>query len=252
MNNDNAASQLLLNFHKSGAKENTPRLITTITPARYVFPMVQGKKILHETIEVSKERSRELAFLHNGIKSILRTDTEILEVSKAMALFNYNREQHYIADMFTGLYTMLTRGEKFIDIIKVCARDPCSNSERISHVRIVTTLQTLYKAALGPLVNSSGRSLNGAYEIVHDAKKIIEPILYGKTAMPRATVTLKDMKIQSGEVGDVWISGEPLHIHRMTNHLSDLAAVDLDMDFAPVKFDGGKILAGDQFISNVA
>jgi hypothetical protein len=248
MNND-ITSQLLLNLHKSGAKDNTSRLITTITPARDVFPMVQGQKILHEAIENARERDRELTFLHKGIQAVLRTDEEILNVSKALALFNYNREQHYIADMYTGLYTMLTRGEKFIDIIKVCVKNP-DNTERLTHIRIVTTLQTLYKAALGPLVNDKGRSLNGTYEIVHDAKKIIEPILYGKAAMPRATVTLKDVKIQSGEIGDVWISGEPLHIHRITN--SDLVAVDLDMDFAPVKFDNDKILAGDQFINNVA
>jgi len=36
----------------------------------------------------------------------------------------------------------------------------------------------------------------------------------------------------------------------MTN--SDLVAVDLDMDFAPVSFVNDKILAGDQFINNVA
>jgi len=244
--------QMLLNFHNSGAKENTPRLITAVTPARGVYPLVQGRKIAHEAAEDARERGRELEFLNNGIRAVLKTDVEILEASKALALFNYNREQHYIADMFTGLYTMLTRGEKFIDIKEVRAKDPWGDTEYVSHVRIVTTLQTLYKAALGPLVDGNGRSLNGAYEIVHDAKKVIEPILYGKAAMPRATVTLKGVKAQGGETGDVWISGEPLHIHRMTNNLSDLVAVDLDMEFAPVKFDGGKMLAGDQFINNVA
>jgi len=252
MTDDKKPSQLLLDLHNSGAKENTPRLITTITPARDVFPLVQGKKILNEAIEDARERGRELEFLHNGIKAVLRTDKEILEASKALALFNYNKEQHYIADMFTGLYTMLTRGEKFLDIKEVYAKDPLSNTEYMSHVRIITTLETLYKAALGPLVNGKGRSLNGTYEIVHDAKKIIEPILYGKAAMPRATVSLKDIKKQNGEIGNAWISGEPLHIHRMTNNLSDLVAVDLDTDFAPVKFEGNKILAGDQFINNIA
>jgi len=252
MRDDNKPSQLLLDLHKSGAKENTPRLITTITPARDVYPLVQGKKILNDAIEDARERGRELEFLHNGIKAVLRTDKEILEASKALALFNYNKEQHYIADMFTGLYTMLTRGEKFLDIKEVYAKDPAGNTEYISHVRIVTTLQTLYKAALGPLVNGKGRSLNGTYEIVHDAKKIIEPILYGKAAMPRATVSLKDIKKQNGELCNAWISGEPLHIHRMTNNLSDLVAIDLDTDFAPVKFEGNKILAGDQFINNIA
>jgi len=71
-------------------------------------------------------------------------------------------------------------------------------------------------------------------------------------AMPRATVTLKDIGTQSGEKGDIWISGEPLHIHRMTNNLSDLVAVDLDVEFAPVKIEDNKILAGDQFINNIA
>jgi len=243
---------MLLQFYNSGAKENTPRLITTITPARDVYPMVQGKKILNEAVTDARDNDRELEFLHNGIKAVLRTDEEILEVAQALALFNFNREQHYIADMFTGLYTMLTRGEKFLDIKEVRAKDPWDDTEYISHVRIVTTLQTLYKAALGPLVDGNGRSLNGTYDIVHDAKKIIEPILYGKAAMPRATVSLRGIKKNDGEIGNAWISGEPIHIHRMTKHLSDLVAVDLDQDFAPVKFEGNKILAGDQFINNVA
>ena len=245
-------SQLLLKFYKADAKETTPRLITTITPARDVYPMVQGKKIIKDAIEDARERDRELEFLNNGIKAILRTDEEILEVAHALALFNYNREQHYIADMFTGLYTMLTRGEKFLDIREVYAKDPWDDTEYMSHVRIITTLKTLYKAALGPLVDGNARSLNGTYEIVHDAKKVIEPILYGKAAMPRATVTLKGVKRQGMEIGDAWISGEPLHIHRMTKNLSDLVAVDLDCEFAPVKFVGNKILANDQFINNVA
>ena len=251
-NKDTKTSQMLLDFHNAGKQENTPRLITTITPARDVYPLVQGKKILAEAIENVKERDRELQFLHNGIKAVLRTDKEILEVAQALALFNFNREQHYIADMFTGLYTMLTRGEKFLDIREVRAKDPWSGSEYLSHVRIVTTLQTLYKAALGPLLDSSGRSVNGAGDIVHDAKKIIDPILYGAIAMPRATITLKNIKKDDGEITDAWISGEPIHIHRMTKKLSDIVAVDLDTDFAPVKFDGNKILANDQFINNVA
>jgi hypothetical protein len=76
--------------------------------------------------------------------------------------------------------------------------------------------------------------------------------LDGKAAMPRATVSLKDIKKDDGEITDAWISGEPIHIHRMTKKLSDLVAVDLDTEFAPVKFEGNKIRAADQFINNVA
>jgi hypothetical protein len=250
--NTSNTNQLLLYHFNSGEKENTPRLITTITPARYVYPLVQGKKILKDAAGEARDHDRELQFLHNGIKAVLRTDIEIMEVAQALALFNYNREQHYIADMFTGLYTMLTCGEKFIDIQEVRAKNPWDDTEHISHVRIITTLKTLYKAALGPLVDGNGRSLNGTYDIVHDVKKIIEPILYGKVAMPRAMVSLKGIKKDDGETGDAWISGEPIHIHRMTKQLSDLVAVDLDTDFAPVKFEDNKILAGDQFINNIA
>jgi hypothetical protein len=243
---------MLLAFHKSGKQENTPRLITTITPVRDAYPIIQGKKLLDTSTTEARDHKKKLQFLHDGIKAVLKTDEEILEVAHALALFKYSREQHYIADMFTGLYTMLTRGEKFIDIQEVRAKDPWGDTEYISHVRIVTTLQTLYKAALGPLVDINGRSLNGAYEIAHYAKKIIDPILDGKAAMPRATVSLKDIKKDDGEIANAWISGEPIHIHRMTKKLSDLVAVDLDTEFAPVKFEGNKIRAADQFINNVA
>jgi hypothetical protein len=166
---------MLLDFHKSGKQENTPRLITTITPVRDAYPIIQGKKLLDNSKTEARDHKKELQFLHDGIKAVLKTDEEILEVAHALALFKYSREQHYIADMFTGLYTMLTRGEKFLDIQEVRAKDPWGDTEYISHVRIVTTLQTLYKAALGPLVDSNGRSLNGAYEIAHYAKKVRYP-----------------------------------------------------------------------------
>jgi hypothetical protein len=77
-------------------------------------------------------------------------------------------------------------------------------------------------------------------------------ILYGKVPMPRATVTLKDVEKSDGSRGDVWISGEPIHIHRASQISSDLVAVDLDCEFAPVLIEGNKIRAADQFISNVA
>jgi hypothetical protein len=214
--------------------------------------MVQGRQILSDATMAVRERHREIEFFDKGIKSVLRSDEEIRMVSNAMALFRFNRDQHYIADMFTGLYTMLTRGEKFLDIKHILARDPETGREYLRAIQIVTTIPTLYKAALGPLLNNNARSLSGAYDIVHDAKKAIDPIIYGKVPMPRATVTLKDVKKSDGTRGDVWISGEPIHIHRTSQVSSDLVAVDLDCEFAPVLIEGNKIRAADQFISNVA
>jgi hypothetical protein len=233
-------------------KDGTPRLITTISSARGVYPMVQGRQILSDAAMKAREHHREIEFFDKGIKSVLRNDEEIQKVSHTLALFRFNRDQHYIADMFTGLYTMLTRGEKFLDIKHILARDPETGKEYLRAIQIVTTIPTLYKAALGPLLDRNARSIRGAYEIVHDAKKIIDPILYGKAPMPRATVTLRDVKKSDGSLGDVWISGEPIHIHRASQTSSDLVAVDLDCEFAPVLIEGNKIRAGDQFISNVA
>jgi hypothetical protein len=70
--------------------------------------------------------------------------------------------------------------------------------------------------------------------------------------MPRATATLKKVPQSDGSEADAWISGEPLHIHRATKGLSDLVAIDLDAEIAPIKIEGGKVLADDQFIHNVA
>jgi hypothetical protein len=248
------ASQLLLNFYKSGAQENTPRLITTITPTRDFYPMAQGRKLINDAREAAKNHDREVQFLERGIKAVLRTDEEILEVAHALALFKYSREQHFIADMFTGLYTMLTRGERFLDVQQVMAKNIITGKEELSSVRIFTTIPTLYKAALGPLVDGNARSLNGTYEIVHYAKKFIDPVINGRAPTPRASASLKDVQREDGSRGDVWISGEPLRIHRLarTRNTGDYVAVDLDCDFAPVKFEGDKILADDQFIHNVA
>jgi hypothetical protein len=223
-----------------------------ISPTRGVYPMVQGRQILSEAAMEARERHREIEFFDKGIKSVLRNDEEIQRVSHTLALFRFNRDQHYIADMFTGLYTLLTRGEKFLDIKHILARDPETGREYLRAIQIVTTIPTLYKAALGPLLNNNARSIRGAHEIVHDAKKVIDPILHGKAPMPRATVTLRDVKKSDGSRGDVWISGEPIHIHRTSQISSDLVAVDLDCEFAPVLIEGNKIRAGDQFISNVA
>jgi hypothetical protein len=240
----------LLNSRNLKKKEHIPRLTTAITTVGCVYPVVQGRKLLSEATAVEQER--ELRFLNKGAFSVLRSREEILDTSRALALFQFSREQNYIADMFTGLYTLLTRGEKFIDIEHIYARDPLSGRENLTAIRIITNRETLYKAALGPLLNNNARSLSGAYDIVHDAKKVIDPIIYGKVPMPRATVTLKNMDKGDGTRGDVWISGEPMHIYRAAGGLFDLVAVDLDCFFAPVKITGDKIRAGDQFISHVA
>jgi hypothetical protein len=157
-----------------------------------------------------------------------------------------------IADMYTGLYTMLTRGEKFVEKRPIYSINE-SGEKNLTAYRIITTIPTLYKAALGPLLESNARSLNGAYDIVHEAKKAIDPIIYGKAPMPRATATLKNVLQPDGSTMDAWISGEPLHIHRATKGFSEFIAVDLDVDFAPVKIDAdGKVTADDQFIHNLA
>jgi hypothetical protein len=228
------------------AKNHKGRLITAIMPTAGVYPEAQKMKLLKE----ATESKRELQFLNNGVLSVLRTPNEILEAVHTFALFKFSREQNYIADMFTGLYTMLTRGERFLGIEEINAKSLDTGKEKKSAIRIITTVETLHKAALGPLLTENARSIHGAYDITHEAKKAIDPIINGKAPMPRATVTLKNVSMGDGTISDLWISGEPIHIHRHAT--SNMVAVDLDCYFAPVKIENNRIVAGDQFLSSIA
>jgi hypothetical protein len=243
--------QLLLSICNSNPIEKIRRLTTTITPVQNIYPVVESKSLIDRALNNTKgDNAKALTFFDKGILSVLQTEQEILDVVHALGLFKYQRDQSYIADMFTGLSTMLTRGEKFLDTKLTYMRGE-DGKEYLKSITLYTTVSTLYKAALGPLVDNSARSLNHTYEITHYAKKIIDPIIYGKKLMPRATATLRVTQAD-GTTKKAWISGEPLHIYRSTKKLSDIVAVELDTDFIPVKIDGGKIIADAQYIHNVA
>jgi hypothetical protein len=242
-----------LDFCDPKKKERIYRQTTAITTTGYAYPVVQGRRLLSQAMTAAQEQARELTFLNKGEFSVLRTAEEIFEMSHALALFHFSREHHYIADMFAGLYTMATRGEKFRGIKLVYARDLTVGKEMLTAIRIATTKETLYKAALGPLVDDNAQPIRGAYEIVRKAKEVIDPIIYGTQPTPQAVVTLKGAPFPlDGKKTDRWIRGKPLHFYKTTGGLAGLVVVDLDCFFAPVKVEGDKIRADDQFISTIA
>jgi hypothetical protein len=244
------SGQISFELYDPSNEKHTGRLIKSIMPVAGVRPETQGMKLQNNAITDAEKNEREIDFLNNGVFSVLRTPSEILEVIHALSLFKFSLEQNYIADMFTGLYTMLTCGEKFLDIEEISAKKLKTGEEKTSAIRIMTTVETLYKATFGSLLSENARSINGAYDITHDAKKVIDPIINGKAPMPRATVTLKNVLKRDGTIGDMWVSGEPIRIHRHAT--SNLVAVDLDYYFAPVKIENNKIVAGDQYLSSIA
>jgi hypothetical protein len=95
---EKGTTQLLLQLHESGAREESPRLITTITPARGMYPRVQSEPVIKSAIAAAEEHERQLAFYNGGIKSVLRNEQELSDVIQAMALFRFSLEQEYIAD----------------------------------------------------------------------------------------------------------------------------------------------------------
>jgi hypothetical protein len=240
-----------LDFCDPKKKERIHRQTTAIITTGYAYPMVQKRRLLSEAMTAAQEQARELTFLNKGEFSVLRTAEEIFEMSHALALFHFSREHHYIADMFSGLYAMATRGEKFRGVKLVYARDLSVGKETLTAIRIATTKETLYKAALGPLVDDNAEPMHGAYEIVRKAKEVIDPIIYGARPTPQAVVSLKGAPL-NGKKTDMWVRGEPLHFYKTTGGLAGLVVVDLDCFFAPVKIEGDKIRADDQFISTIS
>jgi hypothetical protein len=112
------------------------------------LPYIIGH-LINDAIKNITEHERQLAFYNGGIKSIIQNEDELFSVVRAISLFNFSREQDYIADMYTGIYSMLTRGEKFIETHPVYGVYPDTGEKYLSTYRIITTIPTLYKAALG-------------------------------------------------------------------------------------------------------
>jgi len=243
--------RLILDVHKAGATEKTRRLVTNIIPVQNAMPELQKNKLIEDALT---RRTRELEFLQDGIRSIIDTEEKLIQTTNILALYKYNLQNDFIADLHRGLYTMLTRsGEyKFLDVKPVYEEDAETGKREIKSVNIYTKMDTLKKAAYGALVDDKGRALFGSTDIIQDANKKLLPLIYDdKVPMPRAFATFS-AKQKDGSFKQVWISGYPLHIRKATRNLSDVIVVEMDTSYAPLKIDNNHFVADGQYIHEVA
>ena len=234
----------LLDYHETGTTEKTHRLITNIIPVQNAMPELQKNKLIEDALS---KRTKELAFLQDGIRSVIDTPEKLTETTNILAMYKYNLKYDYIADLHRGLYTMLTRsGEyKFLDVKPIFSENIKSGKRELKSIYIYTKLDTIKKAAYGALVDDRGRALFNSTDIIQDANKKLLPLIYDdKVPMPRAFATFS-AKQKDGTFKQAWISGYPLHIRKATHKLSDVIVVELDASYAPLK-----LVSGDQFVAD--
>jgi len=242
----------LFNFHETGTTENTCRLITNIIPVRDAMPELQKNKLIEDALS---KRTKELVFLQDGIRSVIDTPEKLIDTTSILAMYKYNLQNDFVADLHRGLYTMLTRpGEhKFLDVKPVFEENIKTGERELKSIYIYTKIDTIKKAAYGPLVDDNGRALFGSTDIIQDANKKLLPLIYDdKVAMPRAFATFS-AKQKDGTFKQAWISGYPLHIRKATRNLSDVIVVELDTSYAPLKLESdNRFVANEQYIHEVA
>ena len=142
---------------------------------------------------------------------------------------------------------MLTKGQGLYDFREIID----GKTEKPIAARLIISLETLYKALFGPLVNENGYGIRGAGDILKEAKKDVMPIIDGKVPMPRAYASVQRKK-DGGKTIQAIISGEPIKVYRKMTGARDALVVDLDYFFFPAiqKNIGHK--ANDLFIHQIA
>jgi hypothetical protein len=241
----------LLNIHETGATEKTRRLITNIIPLSNAYPQLQRNKLIKDA---KSQKTRELAFLQDGIRSVADTPEKLAEVTNILAMFKFNLQHDFVADLHRGLYTMLTRPEdhKFLGVEPLEGTDPVTGEKGIKSILIFTKQDTLKKATYGPLVDDNGRALFGSTDIIQAANKILLPLIFDdKVPMPRAFASFQSRQTD-GSIKQAWVSGYPLHIRKATHNLSDTIVIEMDTSYAPLKISNGKFIADSQFIHEMA
>jgi uncharacterized membrane protein YheB (UPF0754 family) len=242
----------LFNFHETGATEKTRRLITNIIPVQNVMPETQKSKLIEDALS---KRTKELVFLQDGIRSVIDTPEKLIETTNILAMYKYNLQNDFIADLHRGLYTMLTRpGEhKFLDVKPVFVENTETGEREMKSIYIYTKIDTIKKAAYGALVDDNGRALFGSMDIIQAANKKLLPLIYDdKVPMPRAFATFS-AKQKDGSLKQAWISGYPLHIRKATHKISDTIIIEMDTSYAPLKLvSGDRFVADGQYIHEVS
>ena len=189
MNITNEQLLLLLALDYGKFKEDVPRQITNIQPARDVHPEVR-KYTMADQVASGKRR----AFEADGVVGLVEKQEDALIVAATIAKYKYAVANGYISDIGTGLYSMITKDEGLYDYRELI---DSKTGEPVS-ARITLSVETLYKAAFGPLVDKNGRAVTGAGDIVKQAKKEIMPIIYGDKIMPKAHASIERIN-QQGE-----------------------------------------------------
>lgn len=229
----------LLNFDPK--KENIPRQITAICPTRNIHPETR-----REIIAKDVQDGRRTAFEVDGVRGLIEDNNGAFEVAASLARYRFSAANAYIADIGAGLYTMLTKGQGLYDYREQLD----GNTGEPTCARIILSVETMYKALLGPLVNENGYALRGAGDIVKEAKKEVMPIINGQVTMPRAFASIQ--KIKDGRKIEAVISGEPIRVYRKMTGARDALVIDLDYFFFPaIEKKRGKT-ANDLFIHQVA
>jgi len=242
----------LFNFHENSATEKTRRLITNIIPVQDTMPELQKNKLIEDALS---KRTKELVFLQDGIRSVIDTPEKLIKTTNILAMYKYNLQNDFVADLHRGLYTMLTRPRehKFLDVKPVFEEDTKTGKREMKSIYIYTKIDTIKKAAYGPLVDDRGRALFGSTDIIQAANKKLLPLVYDdKVSMPRA-FAIFSAKQKDGSLKQAWISGYPLHIRKATRNLSDAIVVELDTSYAPLKLGSADHFVADgQYINEVA
>jgi len=245
------AEQALLNFDIS--KENIPRQITAIVPTRNIHTETGRSRIAQE-IEDGKRKpySKRIAFELEGVKGLINREEDALLVAASIARYKYSVNNAFISDIGSGLYTMVTNGKGLYDCKELVVRDFKTGKEDSVGARVIISLETLYKAAFGALVDEKGRAIHGAGDIVDAAKDSIIPIIDGKVPMPRAYASVQRVDKKTGEAIEAVIEGEPIRVYRKVSGARDALIVDLDYYFFPAIEKGDILKAGDLYIHQVA
>lgn len=245
------AEQALLNF--DGSKENIPRQITAIVPTRNIHTETGRSRIAQDVKEGSRKPfSKKNAFELEGVKGLIEQEADALLVAASIARYKYSVNNAFISDIGAGLYTMITNGKGLYDCKELVTRDLKTKKEDKVGARVIISLDTLYKAAFGALVNDNGRAIHGAGEIVEEAKEKIMPIIDGKVPMPRAYASIQKVDRKTGETIEAVIEGEPIRVYRKVSGARDALIVDLDYFFFPAIEKGENLKAGDLYIHQVA
>ncbi|MBP7735051.1 MAG: hypothetical protein KA369_03670 [Spirochaetes bacterium] len=245
------AEHILLNFDKS--KENIPRQITSIVPTRNIHPETGRSRIAEDVKNgTRKPYSINNAFELEGVKGLIKHEADALLVAGSLARYKYSVNNAFISDIGAGIYTMITtQGKGLYDFREIITRDLNRKEDRVG-ARVIISLETLYKAAFGALVNHNGRAIHGAGDIVEAAKDKIMPIIDGKVPMPRAYASIQKHDPKTGESIVAVIEGEPIRVYRKSSGAKDALIIDLDYFFFPAIEKGTALQASDLYIHQVA